>query len=514
MNPNLIANLTPLPSPFIPPKAAWTCSQTAKSFSLSELVAKAFGKECALAYEYLMNPGHQENYKICLRLENVFKVIETKTNCSILNDELPDDFDLFKKKLKKNIVDYFVNLDEKQENAKKLDLEIYQSYFSGFKCKLDYLKKLINKNINSFNSNNDIDLYNHITELKFEFKSVKNKMCLSENKIKVINESLEAKKIFKTFFHKLPDSTPIELRWRALDGLLESDAILSILDDLSSFLHLEENSLEPADVKRLNQIIIDLSFTSDCHLRKDLSLDQIKIELKRIAKKIHQKLLLYSEQKGISSGSVIIKGGFKRHFVLYQIKKNDLDTFDLSLINTGRGSITFNKQTDTKISRKSIDVVYSGLKIDELSKLFFFKLLTTKNSNSMSEVYHFLNQSLLKQSAKKIDGSERMLQKRGTCTIKPILELLKTELGEDLFRKLYLFMMERSLKSVEETAKTITPTALKLIFPVPPYEVATPEYYSDNLAKLIDAGRVALENKRIKYIEKCYEPSHNKTSFS
>lgn len=481
------------------PKGAWTTARIVNPLLSSELVANAFGKECALAYESFMIPGHQENDKIRLRLEKVFKVIERKTNCSILKDELPHDFDLFKKKLNESIVEYFINLDEKQTSFNKQDLEINKLMFSGLNCKLDYLKQLIKKYINEFHTNNDIDLYNEIQDVKHEIKSVERKIYFLDNKIKVLNESLEIKQIFKTFFHKLPDSTPIELRWRALDGLQESDAILSILDDLSCFLQLEEKSLEAADVKRLKQIITDLSFTSDCHIREDLSLEETKIELKKSAKKIHQKLVSYSEQKGIPSGSVIIKGGFKRHFVLYQIKKNDLDTFDLSLINTGRGSITFFKQTDIKTSRKSIDIVYSGLKIEELSKVFFFKLLTTKNSKSMNTIYHFLNQSLLNHSAKKIDGCERMLQKRGTCSIKPILEMLKTELGKDLFQRFSLFMNERALRSVEEAARAITPTALKLLFPTPPDEIVTPEYYSDQLAKLIDAGRVALENKKVKY---------------
>lgn len=126
--------------PVRPPKGAWTSSQTTKSLSQSELIAKAFGKECALAYEYFMMADRQNGDEISFRPEKVLKVILKKTNCSVIKYELPHDFDLFKKKLKNSLVNYFKALDGDLMDFISQHLAENQLLFSGLKCKLDHFQ--------------------------------------------------------------------------------------------------------------------------------------------------------------------------------------------------------------------------------------------------------------------------------------------------------------------------------------------------------------------------------------
>ncbi len=316
------------------------------------------------------------------------------------------------------------------------------------------------------------------------------KIQQSEEEIQMLINDFSILEVFKNYYHKLPDSTPIELRWRALDPFPKRCSIASILDDLSLFLQLNEQSLKENDVQCINQMITDFTFAFNLTSSETFE---------EYAARIFIKLQILSGKTCFPSRSIFIGGGFLNHTIMYQIKKNNSETFDFSLINTGAGSTVITKCTEEKQTRKSLDVVYTGLTLEELSKAFFISLKQKESSTSIDGLIKFLDNNLLKQSAKKICSHERMLQKRGTCATKAILELLKTEFGKELFRHFYLFMNERSLKSVEEAAKTITPTALKLLFPTSPDEIVTADYYSDQLSLLIEAGSVALGSKRIKY---------------
>lgn len=432
-----------------------------------EKMETIFGQDTANLYSLLMtaNPDQKKINEMNPKLEFILKLIKTTP---FEKSELPSDFDMFQKVLEKKTCAYFSTLADEievslktvfaEKNLDQIKLEVELFHLA----KKDKLELTIE----------ELDRKSFLTEKIEDFKI----------EIEALRKDFSDQEVFKIYYHKLPDSATLNHRWSSLDGLYGKEALSSIIEDLSCFFEINKKT-------EMDQFITDLQIALESH---SMERDAVK--------KIHQKLKNYSEQKEITSEFIVINGGFYGHGILYQIKKNNSETFDLSLINTGNGAIVINESKEGKISSKSQDVVYTGLKIEELSESLFQELIRKKDSaKNMNEIYEFLDQSLLKQSAKKIGGHKRSRQNRGTCALKPILELLKTELGKDLYRDFNLFMIERALNSVEEAAKTITPTVLKLLFPTPPDEIATPEYYSDQLAKLIDTGRVVLENKRLKY---------------
>jgi hypothetical protein len=77
------------------------------------------------------------------------------------------------------------------------------------------------------------------------------------------------------------------------------------------------------------------------------------------------------------------------------------------------------------------------------------------------------------------------------------MEWAKTELGKELFREFKLFMIERAIQRVEEAAKTISPTALRFLFPLMPGE--TTADLSEQLSSLIDKGKQQLDGKKYNY---------------
>jgi len=304
--------------------------------------------------------------------------------------------------------------------------------------------------------------------------------------------------IFKLYFNKVLDSDYIKPRWCLLQGYTFADALRSISIDLDLFSQMKQESLTQNDAERLGQVKDHLEFAYKVKPSVLRGEEKIEIRLKNNAEQIHSKLTSYAEQKEISSGSIVIPGGHATHAFLYQIKKNDSGTYDFSIINTGDGATII---LSKKYGFKSQDVVYTGLTLNELSEQFFFELLNLyETAIDMEEVFKFLDSSLLNHSAKKVGGMERSIQKKGTCTFKCIMEWIKTELGKELFREFKLFMLERAIQRVEEEAKTISPTALRFLFPLMPEEPTTD--LSEQLTSLIDAGKHQLDLKKYQYSTK------------
>lgn len=410
----------------------------------------ALGGKCASAYAILMtnNPDKQKIQEIIPQLDDVLeciKMLERKTQ-RLDPTELPDDFDLFKAKLENNIITYY---------------------------------KTLHKNFRS-------DLLSTLNE--------KNSTIELQNALDAYYASIATLNVFKLYFHKVLDSRPVEIRWHLLQGCSQNRAIGSILEDLDAFSQLKQGSLTQNDAERLRGAMINLQFAFEVRAPYEdaRGKEQEELALKKGAQQIHIKLTEHSE-------SIVVAGGFTKHAVLYQIKKTDSGTYDLSIINTGDGASTVLRITKKGCSFKSQDVVYTGLTLDDLSESFFLKLLHKKETaNNMEEVYEFLDNTLLNHSAKKVKGTDRCLQKKGTCTVKCILEWLKTELGKDLFQDFSSLMFERALQSVEKEAETISPTVLRLLFPLKPEEVRSSEYFSEQLGSLIDAGKQQLELKRLR----------------
>jgi hypothetical protein len=413
----------------------------------------ALGEKCARAYAIIMdnNSNEQELQEINPYLEGVLASIE-KLKCRPLPEsDMPNDYDLFTKKLEASITTYFITL---QKNYKKDLREAYTA------------------ELNPIEKQAAIETYKKADETEW---------------------------MFKLYFNKVLDSDYIKPRWCQLEGYLSQIALYSISIDIDCFLQMKQGSLTQNDAERLSQIQDHLKFADNVTSHEVVDEEKIEIEIKNNAEQIHSKLTSYAEQTENSSGSIVLSGGCKRHAVLYQIKKNDSGTYDFSIINTGNGAtIILSKKG---YGFKSQDVVYTGLTLNELSEQFFFELLNIKmTANDMKEVFKFLDSSLLNHSAKKVGGMERVLQKKGTCTFRRIMEWLKTELGKELFREFKLFMLERAIQRVEEAATTISPTALRFLFPLMPGETTTD--LSKELTSLIDAGKQQLDLKKYHYSTK------------
>lgn len=398
-------------------------------------VIEQLGSKIGRAYSLLMNPERDELAieEISPELEQLVEMMNQKDSTLDFN-KLPDDFKIFRQKL----------LNEAGLYAAKL---------------------------------HDNSLFRSIRESGlFHFKEADR-----------INDFMEM------FFNRFFDEMDIKLHLNAFQGQA-SDSANPLIDDLSIFLETRGKEFNSEERNRLATAIEALKFANS-NYGSQYDKRTAEESALGVVKKLQEQAKL-----GLSD-PILILGGCIKHTVLYRIQRVsfDPDKWSFTVINTGGGDHSYRVG---KVSSRGVfeghikDQMIAGLTLEDLSEKFFVDLIRSKYElKTMNELYGLIEKSLLREGTQKVDGLSRVGQKKGTCAARCMDVWLQEILGEGLYREFDAFAAEERFKTLNKISKTISPIALKILFPSSG-ELADTKYAAEQMDAFVQAGRQAVEFRK------------------
>lgn len=422
-----------------------------------------FGDECAEAYSIIMDPEPNGEAIEALKpkLKGVLKELEEKARTLAMGEiEGAVDFYQFKEKV----------------------LELLDQHLRS-------IQKEAMKKITASYDDPTVDI------------------AIRKQQVKLLENAVKAEKVFKLFFAKVLDSAVLEPNLEVFHGISGKESIESIFADLVAFKEANEKSLEPNHVAILQQAISELEFAMqidqntvlnglDAESRGKAANDPEfyshvkKLGAKEDAKRIFAKLEEYAKNAEIPKGVIYFQCGTTSHSVVCKIDRVEGGKFMLSIVNTGEGLVN--------VKGKSRDVVYWGFTLNELSPEFLENLLMLKfEVNTMKQFYAELEASIGSHIVR-AEGSDRYIQKKGTCSVRSVLAVLKDRLGNGLFRKFHVSMTERSLQAVEEAAKILSPEGSAALFPKDDSQMNEKDFADRQVRILLEKGQQILEKRKRK----------------
>lgn len=475
-----------------------------------------FGPKCAYAYEVIMHPKSDKKAIEQLKpqmqsiLELDFYAVQDK----------PADFDLFRKKCEELELAHWMSqkfgdeyaqvcesimgskLDEKELHALMPDLETLSrkeklitappAGYSRFKRKTDelireYYFQLQLKKTDDLNKNyNQLDaeikrLDNEIAELQIEVvisredvhknAELKEKMaklkkeCQAKKKEYdalgvLIDEITSAQAIFRQYYAIILDAANFPARFDIFHGITERSFKKSweyIFNSLSSFLKEKASSLSSNQKKQIEKCLN--AFADALEFFPDPDGKNVKECATKMLKK------LASLEK---NDHMIFRGGAKNHVILFDCEPIiPGKSYKLHVINTGVQAYQMKAFSSKKhgIKFTSKDIVYNVTK-EQLTPEFFEQLLyLSMRADSTEEILKYLESSLLTKGQSHEVGATRKMQFKGTCWARCMMAWLLSSLGKDLYAEFNVSLTERSIKTMEETAKNISSAALQCIMP-------------------------------------------------
>lgn len=306
--------------------------------------------------------------------------------------------------------------------------------------------------------------------------------------------------IFRKFYHKVLDSVSLEGGYlEQFKGSLSEVAIMSVLADLETYKKQGESQFSSEENARMGQSIRELQWAQKWFSPASRLFLRDEGYRKEQAKQIYQELELY-EQSAITH-PLIIPAGTKTHAVLCRVEKmQEPGRFRLIVVNTGLGASQIHekqkKNSVGEIRTITRDVVYENLTLKELSKDFFFALRTFRNEGeTMGEdsrgFYGLLDRYLLKTEgpARKKAGPERYLQKQGTCSFRSVLEHIRDTLGDELYLKFEIAMIEKASQTVQQEMRKMTTNKISELALCCLFAARTPELATKYIEKLLSAAK-------------------------
>ena len=320
--------------------------------------------------------------------------------------------------------------------------ERFLFYFSSPTKKPNYEKKL--HEMLSFLKNARINL---------EPECIK----IANKRINDIEQTIDLK-IWESFFRVIDR---IEVDNKQAGMKYPSCGMRSVKKDLELFKKTYFNDLSNEDKKKLDQILQNLNFAAKLSnpielwkmrkARNELlgNLDNDDLNLYKCPLENAMKEAI-SQIKLLSPGeNIVIPGGHPGHSVLFQIKKEENNTYTFVIINTGDGAF----QVQGTNPPQYCDGLVRNLALEDVTNHEFLVKLGMANSHAenMEATFQLILEHLQKGDVTKLVGGRvHGIQVNRTCTYSCIESWMESELDPALFSCIVQFMNLRGLRDLRE----------------------------------------------------------------
>jgi len=261
----------------------------------------------------------------------------------------------------------------------------------------------------------------------------------------------------KDFYQKVLDSTNFKF---PIEGMRHKDACLSFINQLKDYKVYLEGSGRVGEAGLIDRVQKDLKAAYDLEVFYQ-SADwwdnpaNVDKKISSVLQQIKDLAADSGSSKEISSGGshqVLILGGSQDHGVVYQIKKEENETYSFNIINTGVGSKYDGLRGWLNGSVK--DVKYTGIRGEDLTPDFIKSLVTHDDYKNIDEVLTVIDRHFSeKKNVVKGWGRIHNEQQHGTCASKSIASWLKGELPLKIGREFKFLMTEKKINALKELKK-------------------------------------------------------------